>query len=110
MRVGYTMTFVSVCADSELRGQSSWLADASCRKEKGFGGRPVHANHPQRSPEIARTRSGPSHLQPAEIFFMRQVGIHKNVAIAILGTRSAHRDFLMPAVLSADRVGLDGEG
>src|SRR5579862_7282137 len=41
---------------------------------------------------------------------MRSIGVDENVAITIFRTGPTHCDFLMPAVLSADRVGLNGEG
>ena len=38
------------------------------------------------------------------------MGIDKNVAVFILGTRLCHAHFLMPAMLAADKVGLHREG
>src|SRR5271154_4394005 len=79
------------------------------RQIKGFGGGPVHANHPQGAPEVSRAGSGATHLQPAPILFVCLIGVHENVSVAILRARFAYRNFLMPAVLSANRVRLDRE-
>jgi hypothetical protein len=48
-------------------------------------------------------------LQPAAVFFVGFISVYEDVAIAVFGSRFAHRDFLVPAVLSADRIGLDGK-
>src|ERR1700690_37111 len=76
------------------------------RKVKGFRRGPIHPNHPQRPSQIPRTGSRATHLQPAPIFFVRPVGVHENIAVAILRTRLGHGDFLVPAVLSTDWVRL----
>src|SRR5580704_1887996 len=77
---------------------------------EGFGGGPIYPNHPQRSAEVAGAGSSASHLQPATIFFVGLISVHEDVTVAIPRACFAHRDSLVPAMLSADRVGLNGEG
>src|ERR1700676_566370 len=77
---------------------------------KSFGGGPIDANHPQRSAEVVWAGRSASHLQPSAIFFVSPIGVDENVAIAILHASFAHRNFLMPAMLPANRVRLNREG
>ena len=79
-------------------------------KVKSFGRGPIDANHPQWSPKIVGAGRGAGHLQPAAILFVSPIGVDENVAIAILGGSFAHRNFLMPAMLPANRIRLNGEG
>src|SRR6202453_3235584 len=89
----------------ETLGQSLFVGEI-----EGFRSRPVDPNHPQGTTQLAGDGNRATHLQPAEIFFVGLIGVDENVPITILCAGFAHRNFLMPAVLSADWIGLNGEG
>src|SRR5580692_3033694 len=77
---------------------------------KGFRSGSIDSNHPQGTAQLAGAGRGASHFQPAPIFFVGLIGIHKNIPVTILSASLRHRDFLMPTMLTANWIGLHGEG
>src|SRR2546426_8818720 len=67
------------------------------------------ARQPQRPAQIARARRRPRQRQPLAIDLERLVGVHEDVAIALVGAGPRHAHLLVPAVLAADRIRLDRE-
>ena len=50
-------------------------------KIKRLSSWPVNSGHPQRAAQVVRTRGRARHLQPAAIFLMGLVGVHKDVTV-----------------------------
>src|SRR5262245_27069391 len=64
---------------------------------------------PQGTPQVARAGRRAREGQPFAIDLERAVRVHEHVAVAIVGVWLRHGHLLVPAVLAADRVGLDRE-
>src|SRR5437763_14925540 len=75
-------------------------------KIKRLGCRAVHSGNPQWPAEIVRAGRRAGHLQPAAVFLVGLVGVHKNVAIEFFRAGLRDRDLLVPAMLSTDGIGL----
>src|SRR5215210_1737883 len=59
---------------------------------------------------IGRVRvCGASHGEPLAVNLARKVDINRNVPVTVCGFGSSHTHGLMPAVLSRDRVRMNGE-
>src|SRR5690242_749793 len=71
--------------------------------------RPHDAGHPKRTPQATRARSWTRERLPPLIDSVRQVRVHKYVAIAIVASRPLDLHQLMPAVHPANGVRVDGK-
>src|SRR5262245_19344818 len=80
-----------------------------CSKVKRFRCRAIHSRQSQGPAEIPWARRRASHVQPSLILLMGLVGIYENVGIPVFTLRLRHCNFLMPTMLSAYRIRLDGK-
>src|SRR5262249_7417092 len=96
-----------LCARRPLATTPGWLSGALQPVGRRIGlERP---RQPQGTPQVARAGRRAREGQPFAIDLERAVRIHDHVAVTIVGTWSRHGHLLVPAVLAADRVGLDGK-
>src|SRR5581483_5645911 len=64
---------------------------------------------PQRPPQAIWSRSGSRLFQPFLINFVRFVGVDKNITVFVFRTSTLDRNFLVPAMHSADWIWLHRE-
>ena len=88
------------------------VAGVSTGKIIGFQIGAERAEPPVRSPETIRRylTCGAGHRQPFPVHFVRTPGIDKNVTVPVVRSCALQTHFLMPAVHTADRIRLNGEG
>lgn len=84
------------------------ILDSSLESEC-LGARPVNPDQPGWAPQIVGSGSGPRPLHPSAILFMRFVRINEDISIAVLLSRAGDGNFLVPAMLTADGIGLHGK-
>src|SRR5262245_6360470 len=77
----------------------------SIRRSVGLEG----PRQPERPAQVVRPRGRAGERQPLAVRLERAVGVHDDVAVAIVGPRPGHRDLLVPAMLAAHRIGLHWE-
>src|SRR5258707_9101759 len=81
-----------------------------CRREvERFRGRAIDPRDPKRATKILRSWRGASQLEPTLVLSMSLGGVNKYVTVAIVVRSFGHGHLLVPTVLSAHRVRLDGK-
>src|SRR6185295_18896122 len=96
-------------ATSAARPSAARIGFSLLLQPIGGGVRLEGPRQPQRAPQIARARRRAGLGQPLAIDLERAVGVHEDVAVAVVAARLRHGDLLVPAVLAADGVGLHRE-
>ena len=88
-----------------------FFADSVClRRAIGFRRRFDRARQPQGSPEPARSRGWAGLFEPGTVHPERLLGIDEDIPVAISRTRLFQAHLLVPAMLTADGISVDGKG
>src|SRR5437899_5435780 len=90
---------------------SSWTLLYTSRAAQGVRGgiRRERPGEPERAAEVAWPRCRAREREPLAVNLEGLIGVHDDVAVAIVGSRLGDRDLLVPAVLAAQGIGLDRE-